>query len=44
MIELEDTLVIDFEDPARPCGDERCLYVGDIGDNAARRDAVTVIA
>ena len=43
MIELEDTLAIDFEDlSAGPCGDERCLYVGDIGDNAARRDAITV--
>ena len=38
MIELEDTLAIDFEDlSAGPCGDERCLYVGDIGDNAATR-------
>ena len=43
MIKLKDTLAIDFEDlSAGPCGDERCLYVGDIGDNAARRDAITV--
>src|SRR6478752_6185894 len=25
-----------------PCGDARCLYVGDIGDNAALRDHVAV--
>jgi hypothetical protein len=34
---------VDWEDiEAAPCGHENCLYIGDIGDNDARRDRVTV--
>lgn len=33
----------DWEDlEAAPCGDAHCLYVGDIGDNDAERDRITV--
>ena len=35
--------LVDWEDlEAAPCGDESCLYIGDIGDNDADRDRVTV--
>lgn len=34
---------IDWEDiEAAPCGSGNCLYIGDIGDNDAERDRVTV--
>jgi hypothetical protein len=35
--------VEDWEDlAAGPCGDASCLYIGDIGDNAARRKSISV--
>ena len=37
-VTLEGARAIDWEDMAiGPCGDEQCLYVGDIGDNDAGR-------
>ena len=34
---------VDWEDiEAAPCGTENCLYIGDIGDNDAERDRITV--
>lgn len=34
---------VDWEDiEAAPCGSENCLHIGDIGDNDAERDRVTV--
>src|SRR5690606_28459365 len=35
--------ITDWEDiDGGPCPEGYCLYVGDIGDNGAKRDAVTV--
>lgn len=38
-VALENVTAIDWEDIALgPCGDVDCLWIGDIGDNAASRD------
>ena len=35
--------LVDWEDiEAAPCGNDRCLYIGDIGDNDGDRDRITV--
>ena len=35
--------LVDWEDiDAAPCGEESCLYIGDIGDNDGERDHITV--
>ena len=40
-VRVTDFRPLDLEDLALgPCGPEQCLYLGDIGDNATRRDSV----
>lgn len=40
---LQGASHVDWEDmDAGPCGDDRCLYVADIGDNDAERARVTI--
>src|SRR5690606_27133660 len=35
--------LIDWEDIERgPCGDGRCLFIADIGDNSANRESITI--
>lgn len=42
-VEFNDLEAIDWEDlSAGPCGDARCLVIGDIGDNASSRVNVTL--
>lgn len=44
-VRLSGAAVEDWEAIAvGPCGDTSCLYVGDIGDNEARRSRITVYA
>lgn len=43
-ITLEGAQAIDIEDIAvGPCGAESCIYLGDIGDNAAARDEYAIL-
>lgn len=42
-VDLENVKVFDAEDLASaPCGEESCLYLGDVGDNYAERKSVVV--
>jgi hypothetical protein len=42
-VRVTGTELIDWEDlEAAACGNDRCLYVGDIGDNDGDRDRITV--
>ena len=42
-VRLTGAALVDWEDiEAAPCGDDNCLYVGDIGDNDSERDRITV--
>jgi hypothetical protein len=42
-VRLPGTTLLDWEDlEAGPCGNDYCLYIADIGDNAGRRHFVTI--
>lgn len=44
-IDIQGAKINDWEDMQMgPCGEERCLFIGDIGDNKRNRKSISIIA